>query len=271
LKPVCIKQSKARYFAVSLTTNSLPNAYYLALVLHSDIIVVIIIIVAVWLTIKARKLTLAGAITGGLLALSLYLGIGLFGLVLLGAFFLTGTVATAWQAGTKARMGMAQEEKGRRTLGQVLANGGIAGLIGILAMIFTEYVYTLALMIAGSLSAATADTLSSELGTVYGRRFYNCITFKKDQRGLDGVISIEGLGIGVVGSALIAVFYCLGFGWSIAWLIIVLSGTIGNLADSVLGATLEQKGKLSNNMVNFLNTLVGALAAIGLYAAFDLY
>lgn len=226
---------------------------------------------AVWASIKTRKLTVAGAVIGGLLAISLYLGIGFLGLLLLGAFFVLGTLATAWQTGTKMQLGIAEKEKGRRTLGQVLANGGVAGIVGILAIIYPQQLYIWALMVAGSLAAATADTLSSELGSVYGKRFYNCITLKRDQRGLDGVVSAEGTVIGVAGSAIIAVLYCLGFGWSITWLIVVLAGTIGNLADSVLGATLERKGILSNNMVNFLNTLVGALAAIGFYAAFHLY
>jgi len=226
---------------------------------------------AVWVSIKTHKLTVAGALAGGLLAMGLYLGIGLFGLVLLGAFFLLGTLATAWHAGTKAQFGIEEKEKGRRTLGQVLANGGIGGMLGGLAIIFPVHLYTWAVMIAGSLAAATADTLSSELGSVYGKRFYNIITFKRDQRGLDGVVSMEGLWIGAAGSLLIALLFCLGFGWNIAWLVIVLSGTIGNLADSVLGATLERNGILSNNMVNFLNTLVGALTAVGLNAVFHLY
>jgi uncharacterized membrane protein len=46
------------------------------------------------------------------------------------------------------------------------------------------------------------------------------------------------------------------------WLLV--AGTAGNLADSVLGATLERRGVLDNNTVNFLNTLTGALVAGGL-------
>ncbi len=36
-------------------------------------------------------------------------------------------------------------------------------------------------------------------------------------------------------------------------------GQQGNLADSVLGATLERKGLMGNNVVNFFNTGVGAV------------
>ncbi|HZX59247.1 MAG TPA: DUF92 domain-containing protein, partial [Mucilaginibacter sp.] len=62
----------------------------------------------------------------------------------------------------------------------------------------------------------------------------------------------------IAGSAIIAFIYCLNVGRTF-WLI-VLAGTIGNLADSVLGAKYERKGKIGNNTVNFLNTLIAALA-----------
>jgi uncharacterized protein (TIGR00297 family) len=115
---------------------------------------------------------------------------------------------------------------------------------------------------AGAFAAAMADTLSSELGTVYGKKFYNIITFRRDRKGLDGVVSLEGTMIGIAGSCLVAALYCSGFGWSILFLYITLAGTIGNLVDSIAGATLERRRYIGNDIVNVLNTLVGALVLL---------
>jgi uncharacterized protein (TIGR00297 family) len=144
----------------------------------------------------------------------------------------------------------------------VFANGGMAGLIGITVMFFPEHARLLQTMLAASLAAATADTLSSELGVVYGRRFYNICTGKHDNRGLDGVVSWEGTWIGVAGSTLIALLYAIGFGWSVSVFWIVLAGTVGNIADSYAGAIWERSHLIGNNTVNFLNTLVAALVVL---------
>ena len=101
--------------------------------------------------------------------------------------------------------------------------------------------------------------MSSELGTIYGRRFYDVLSFKKGKRGNDGVISMEGTSFGIAGSLIIALIYTIAFGWSIAFIWIILAGTIGNLSDSILGATLERNGIIGNNAVNFLNTVFAAL------------
>jgi uncharacterized protein (TIGR00297 family) len=223
------------------------------------IIVVVLLFIGVVESIRHRKLTIAGAIAGGLIGFFVFIGAGFTGLALLGAFFLSGTFATSWKRKQKAQAGMAQERVGQRHLGQVLANGGIAGLFGLLALFLPEYKPVFAFLIAGALSSAMADTLSSELGTVYGKKFYNILTFQKDKKGLDGVVSLEGSLIGLCGSSLMALIYCLGFGWSERFFWIILAGTIGNLTDSLLGATLERKGLVGNDIVNALNTLVGAL------------
>ena len=138
----------------------------------------------------------------------------------------------------------------------------MAALLGILAIVDHERKDLYTLMMAASLSSAAADTSSSELGMVYGRRFFNILTFRSDRRGLDGVISIEGTLLGVAGSALIAFLYCLFEGWGASFLLIVAAGTFGNLLDSLLGATLERRHILHNDAVNFINTLAAALLVL---------
>lgn len=213
---------------------------------------------------RAGKLTPAAVWTGGGLGLLIFLGSGFAGLALLALFFGLGTAASGWRVADKRRLGLAEENRGRRTAGQVVANAGVAGLLGLLAWQLPAHAPLACLMLAGGFAAATADTLASELGNVYGRRYYNILTLRSDARGLNGVVSLEGTALGLAGTAALAAVYCLGFGWGPAFSWLLVAGTAGNLMDSVLGAMLERRGYLSNNAVNFLNTLTGALVAGGL-------
>lgn len=228
----------------------------------TDWFVLLFICTIVTASIVFRKLTVAGALTGGILAGLLYKGAGITGIVMLGAFFVAGSAATAFGRSRKEQLGIAEENKGQRNAGQVLANGGVAALAGLLAWLYPQQAPLWQMAMAASLASASADTLSSEMGSVYGRSFYNILTFKKDKCGLDGVVSLEGTLWGIAGSALIALIFVIAYGFSALALWIVLAGFIGNIIDSILGASLERKGWLQNNQVNFLNTLIGALVGV---------
>jgi len=231
----------------------------------ADYFLPVILFTCALLSIKTKKLTLPGALTAALLGVFLYLGAGYYGVLLAAVLFLLTAMATAWKTSVKEALGIAEKNKGQRTAGQVLANVGTAGSMGLLCFFYPANSVLFRLMMAASLASAAADTISSELGTVYGKNFYNIMSFKKDQKGLDGVISLEGTLFGLAASTIIAAVYALSFGWDIHFCWIIIAGTIGNLTDSVLGATLERKRYLGNNMVNFLNTLVAAVVAVILY------
>ena len=224
----------------------------------ADLIVFIILVLGATLSFTAKKLTLSGAITGAVVAILIYKGIGHTGIAMLACFFMAGSWATGWQLTKKLALGTAETDNGKRTAGQVLANGGMAAILCAIAWYFPGQRQMIAIMVAGSLAAATADTLSSELGTIYGRRFYNVLTFKKDTRGLDGVISLEGTLAGLVGAIFISIIYAIGFGWGLPLCWIIIAGFTGNLVDSILGAWLERKKLIGNDWVNFLNTVTGA-------------
>ena len=222
---------------------------------RNDYIILLILLAGVTASILSKKLTVTAAIIGGLLGAIIYAGGGYRGLLLIAIFFILGTAATSWGKKKKLSIHANAGHQSRRTTGQVIANAGIAALAGGLALLFPAQSPLFQLMMAGSMSAAMADTLSSELGMVYGRKYYNILTGKPDEKGQDGVISIEGTAIGIAGSAIMALIANNHF-----W-IIILAGTIGNLTDSLLGALFERKGTINNDTVNFLNTLTGALVA----------
>jgi uncharacterized protein (TIGR00297 family) len=222
-------------------------------------VILVAILTAVY---KLRKLTLAGTIIAGLIAISLYYGFVLPGIAMLAAFFILATIATSFKKHQKKVFEKGAEPE-RRDAYQVLANGGIAGILGILNTFIPWLIYPhpLIVLMAASLASATADTLSSELGTIYGKRFYNITTLKPGIKGKDGVVSMEGSLFGVAGSTVIALLFACYFGWTAHAAVILIAGTAGNLFDSVLGATIERKGYVSNNVVNLSNCTFAAFTA----------
>lgn len=214
-----------------------------------------------------KKLTWAASFTGFILALVIFVGAGYTGIIMMATFFIIAVVATNWKATQKLKKGLAENRNGTRDAYQVLANAGAPALAGTLFLLNIIPKSLVVLIIASCFSSAIADTVSSEMGNIYGKKYYNILTLKKDQRGLNGVVSMEGFLFGLSGSFLIAAIYSYSFGWNIFTVIIIIAGTAGNILDSILGATVERKGFISNNAVNFLNTLfAGVLAALMQYS-----
>lgn len=229
---------------------------------NGDIPMYIIIASGMTYSILAKKLTLMAAFTGGLLAFIIYSASGYPGLAMMSTFFILGSAATTWHQSIKKACVHQKETEKCRNVWQVLANAGAAAIAGIIILFFPQLNYFMFPAIAAAFASATSDTLSSELGMVYGKRFFNIISFKPDHCGMDGVISLEGTLIGIAGSCIISIIYAFGWGWDISFLLIVLAGTLGNLTDSVLGALLERKAIVGNNGVNFLNTLAAMLVML---------
>jgi uncharacterized protein (TIGR00297 family) len=226
----------------------------------------LILISGIGYSVSAKKLTVIAALTGAAVACLVFAGAGYTGIAMMTCFFILGSAATSWQHHKKQNFTTAEEHQSGRSAGQVLANAGSAAIAGALALIFPIYAHIWVLIMAACFSSATADTLSSELGTVYGKRFFNIITWKPDQRGFNGVVSLEGTLIGTAGCLVIAIIYAIGFGWDIKLILgIIIAGTAGNIADSILGATLERRGYAGNNFVNFLNTLIAASVMLLIY------
>jgi len=209
-----------------------------------------------------KKIDLGGAIAGIILALIIWFGVGSQGLLALAVFFVLGTFATSWGKSKKIHYKLAQENDGKRGIVHVMANGSPALILSIFALIFPSYQNQLGLMVMAGFATACSDTLSSELGTVYGEKYISIISFKPAKRGADGAISIQGILFGIFGSAAIG---------SISWIagqnirvfvLITVCGIFGNLMDSVLGASWQKRGWLNNHTVNLLSICISLLMCI---------
>ena len=123
------------------------------------------------------------------------------------------------------------------------------------------------LALAGAFATAASDTVSSEVGKAFGRRTFLITTLRPVPRGTDGAVSLEGTLAGV--AAMVAVA-SLGFAGGLypeaGIAIVVAAAFVATTLESLVGATLEKRGLLDNDSVNFLNSLAGALLAAGLGA-----
>ncbi len=216
---------------------------------------------------KSKATTGPAAVTGFFVAMSIYAGGRWTGLLLLLVFFTIGTFVSKWRWEEKTLLKVGQENSGTRKIANVLGNGLAPALAGLLAFLIPQHAHVLSIMLAGSIATATSDTFSSELGNIYGKAFYDVLTFKPGTRGNDGVVSPAGSLWGVAGALIIATIFFLFSGIAGA-VTVFLSGLAGNLLDSVLGATLQRKKMLNNHQVNFASGLAGALIAGGLYFLF---
>ncbi|MEO7794560.1 MAG: DUF92 domain-containing protein [Thermoanaerobaculia bacterium] len=205
----------------------------------------------------------SGAATGILLGTTIWAFAGGGAFALLFAFFVLGTVATRLGYARKAAAGIAQEKGGRRGPGNALSKTSIPALAAIFAAT-TGYPQLFALALAGAFATAAFDTVSSEVGKAYGRRTYLITTLRSVPRGTDGAVSLEGTLSGVAAAILLAgLGALLDLYPPLGIVAVVVAATIATTLESWIGATLEKRGLLDNEAVNFLNSLAGALVAAG--------
>ncbi len=223
------------------------------------------LIVAGIASVASGRIDKKGAATGVLVGFCIFLGGGFLHLGLLLVFFVAGSAASRWKLGKKQQLSLAESRHAKRSVANVVANGGIAACCGLMAWLYPDHNTIWLLALACSLSAACADTLSSEIGNIHGRHFINILTLQPDTRGKDGVVSLEGSLWGVAGAFLIATTALPAHPYFLQWLIIIISGITGNLADSILGAGLQRRGYMNNHAVNLANTMVGAVTGAILY------
>lgn len=222
-------------------------------------------LIAVLFAVLARlmgSVTDGGALAGLVIAFVLMLVAGFAGFMPLLTLFLLTVLATCWGLRRKQRIGVAERSGGRKA-SQVLANLGAAACCALPVVWFPEYGDLLLTGAMAALAEAAADTVSSEIGQASAHRAHLITDFRSVPIGTNGAVSFEGTLSGCAAACLVA--WVSGTFGVVSWFwtpVIAIAGSGGMLVDSILGATLENAGRLGNDAVNFISTTFAADMAL---------
>ncbi len=167
------------------------------------------------------------------------------------ALFALTFLATRLGRTKKEIRGLAEGRRGRRA-SQIAANLGIAAIFAAAG----RYAGCIA-----ALAEAAADTVSSEIGQAVGGPTVMITTLQPVPSGADGGVSVAGTLAGIIAAAVIAAIGGVGPALFPHWAAVAIAACSGLLFDSVLGATIERRGWIGNDLVNFLSTLSAAVIA----------
>jgi uncharacterized protein (TIGR00297 family) len=217
----------------------------------------------------ARSIDLAGALSAIAIGTVITAALGLAGLALMIAFFVLGSTFTRLGYAKKAARGIAQERGGARGWRHAWANGGVPAFLALMAGLSAAPLRdVLVLAYAAAVATAAADTCSSEVGKAYGRSTFLITTLRPVPPGTEGAISLEGTLGGLFGAAVVAALGAfLGLYGPTAAVLVALAGLLGSLAESLVGTVAEKRGWLDNNLLNALNTAIGAALVVLLVGA----
>ena len=242
---------------------------------------------------SARALTTDGAIAATLVGAASVAAGWSWAALLLGFFVSSSALSRIGIDIKQRRTSGILEKGGERDAWQVLANGGVFA-VAALGHVVSPGDGWLA-MGGGALAAATADTWATEIGTLARGAPRLITTWRPAPPGTSGAVTAVGTLAMVLGSA----FLTLGMVAAVWPRHVVAAsfagGVLGALADSLAGATMQARRRcascdarteraihscgahtvhvggaawMTNDAVNFLCSVAGALSALGIAGAF---
>ncbi len=241
-----------------------------------------------FISFRVRFLTKSGSIATFLLAGVIFSLGGIKWSVPILTFFILSSLLSKFRKKRNEEVELYFEKSGVRDHMQVLANGGIGGILVIINAIHPDELFYLIYL--SSLSAVCADTWATEIGTWKRTLTYNILNFKLVEQGISGGISLIGTFGAVLGSFTISLS---GIYWNTLHtgnylVLIIFAGVFGSLFDSYLGATVQSQNKcnvcnkitekdihcgmnadyhrglkwMNNDAVNFLSGIAGIIVIL---------
>jgi uncharacterized protein (TIGR00297 family) len=212
---------------------------------------------------RLRVADISGLFSGAMIGIILIVFADVRWFLIMLTFFIIGAAATRYRYADKERFGVAQEHGGVRGYFNVFANGLVATGGAILYGITGNPAF--AALFMSSVASAAADTAASEIG-VTGKTPYLITTFKPVPRGTNGGVTLRGEVAAILASIIVAaVALVMGVADPKLAIVTVIAGFIGTNVDSVVGATLENSGRIGNSGTNLTATFFGGVAGMLLH------
>ncbi len=179
-------------------------------------------------------------------------------------YLLLGSLVTKIGYKFKNEKGIAEKRGGKRGPENVWGSAATGLFFAIMVKLnFTNLVFY-KIGFAASFAAKLADTFGSEIGKRFGRNTYLITSFRKVERGTEGGISLEGTAASALGAIFMSlIMFILNIiSTKYQFLIVAISGFLATISESFIGAKFQDKYKLSNELVNSIQTSISSIIAI---------
>ncbi|TAJ44234.1 DUF92 domain-containing protein [Methanofollis fontis] len=213
---------------------------------------------------RLRAADLSGLFSGAIIGLLLIVFADVRWFFIMLVFFVVGSAATKFRYREKNTLGVAQSHGGVRGYFNVFANG-LVGTAGAVLWGITGHPACIGLFL-GSVASAAADTVASEIG-VMGGDPYLITTLERVSPGTNGGVTLLGEAVALGAAVIVSLSaWALGVADPAIAVIGIVAGFVGTNVDSLIGATLENRGVFGNAGTNLVATLSGGVFAMVLVA-----
>jgi uncharacterized protein (TIGR00297 family) len=236
------------------------NPWLIAIGLNSVLIIIAFLV-------PKKLLTPAGYLHAWFLGVIVWATLNWQGYAVVMFYFIVGSAVTRVGIQQKEAAGIAEKRSGARGPENVWGSALVGTLCALSTLFVSSPLADLFLLgYVASFSTKLSDTCASEIGKVYGKKTFLITTLQPVARGTEGAVSLEGTIAGLIASVAIAFFaWLLGMINLGGVLICLISAFVATNLESLIGATFQSRFNwLTNEVVNIINTLIGAIMAISL-------
>ena len=220
--------------------------------------------ILILLFFRVPLMTKWGWISAGILGSILWGSLSWQGWISVVIYLLFGSLVTKIGYKFKRQKGIAEKRGGRRGPENVWGSAATGLFFAIMVKLNFANLLLYKIGFAASFSAKLADTFGSEIGKRFGRNTYLITSFKKVDRGTEGGVSLEGTIASAVGAIFMSsiMLSCSIITTKYQFLIVSISGFLATISESIIGAKFQERYKLSNELVNAIQTSISSIIAI---------